>query len=743
MAIGETEIVSGSLFLLLYANKRNVTLIKMNRISGGLPALFFALLLAVLPKGFGQGSPVIASVSPRAAEPGALVQIRGINFLNPRVSVVYFNFTPAIPESIQTIAGGQLINVRVPSGATIGPIIVENSFGQAQTAGNFWVPPVVQRFEKPGAGTGIDRVRGVAGDYVVITGLNFFDSSDAAYRYGVFFDGVRAPIDTVTETSVAVYVPAGAGTGPITVTNNAGAFVTTTNFFVPPTVTGFTPRGRIYDTISITGRSFRAVSSVSFGAITTTDLSVVSGTNLTVVVPPNAPQSGPIAVESPGGRFITISNFVLLPRILSFSPTNGAPGTNVTIAGNGLTGVTTVTFGGVAAAPISVTSTSVVVAVPSGAGSGLLSVVNPLGSDTSTNTFYVRPRITGISPGSLLVGGTLTITGTNFLGATSVVFNTNAVATQFTVLDNRRIEATVPSGAITGRVRVVAPGGEAVSDASLVVIGPDPVIASFSPGSGAVGTVVTITGNNLSPATSVKFGTVAATTVTTIPTGLTATVPAGATTGRITVQTAQGTAVSATDFVVGNTASVSVNMTSSETSTVIGAEVRLSLTVRNTGPLSASGTTAAITLPQSVEFLGVTPSGGTFNRTASGIDFGIGAIPVNSTWTAQVRLRFPAAATAAFTFSATSATPDPDTGDNSTQLSLEATPLRLDFSSFGDDLLILSWPSGASNVVLQQTISLSPLQWQPVTNVPSDDGSRLQVELNPTNSSRLFRLRGP
>lgn len=713
----------------------------MKRISGGLPALFLALLFALVPKFFAQGAPQIDLVSQRIGEPGMRIWITGYNFLNPPVTTVYFNFTPATPESIENIGGGQQrIYVRVPSGATIGPLIVENAYGQDQTLANFQVPPVVQRFEKPGA-TGIDRVRGVPGDFVEINGANFLDGTDPAFRLGVFFDGVRAPIDTGTEGSVSVRVPTGASTGPITVTNNAGAFTTITNFFIPPAVASFTARAKIYDTISITGRSFRAVSSVSFGAITTTDFSVVSGTNLTVVVPANAPQAGPLAVESPGGRFVTSSNFVLLPRIVSFSPTNGATGTNVTITGNGFTGVTAVTFGGVGTAPISVTSTQIVVAVPSGAGSGLLTVTNSFGGDASTNTFYVAPRIVSINPNVLSVGETLTITGTNFLDATAVLFGTNSVESQFTVLNNRQITATVPVGAKTGRVKVVTPGGEATSDSTLIVVSPEPVITSFSPGSGTVGTVVTINGNNLSPAISVKFGQVASTTVTTTGSGLTATVPAGATTGRISVQTQLGTAVSATDFVIGNNAALGVQLSSSGSPVVIGSEVRLSLVARNTGPLAAANVTGSISLPASVEFLGVTPSAGTFNRTASGIDFVIGTVAVNTSWTAQVRLRFPAAATGNFVFSATTTTTDPDSGDNTAEVSVESILLRLEFTQF-DDLLILSWPSAASNAVLQQTVTLSPLQWQAVTNVPFDDGSSRQVQIGATNSSRLFRLRG-
>jgi hypothetical protein len=77
-----------------------------------------------------------------------------------------------------------------------------------------------------------------------------------------------------------------------------------------------------------------------------------------------------------------------------------------------------------------------------------------------------------------------------------------------------------------------------------------PTITSFSPTSGPVGTTVTINGTNFTGATSVKFNGVTATFIVNSATKITATVPTGATTGRITVTTPGGTATSTSDFTV-------------------------------------------------------------------------------------------------------------------------------------------------------------------------------------------------
>jgi hypothetical protein len=78
-----------------------------------------------------------------------------------------------------------------------------------------------------------------------------------------------------------------------------------------------------------------------------------------------------------------------------------------------------------------------------------------------------------------------------------------------------------------------------------------PTVASFTPASGPIGATVALTGTNLTGATKVAFHGTAATTFSVVSsTRLTANVPAGATTGTITVTTPGGTATSATAFKV-------------------------------------------------------------------------------------------------------------------------------------------------------------------------------------------------
>jgi gliding motility-associated-like protein len=123
------------------------------------------------------------------------------------------------------------------------------------------------------------------------------------------------------------------------------------------------------------------------------------------------------------------------------------------------------------------------------------------------------------------------------LGANGRQYGTNAVAarTNLTATKGWTIVGDTPSGAVCAL--------------------PVPAIVSFSPVSGIVGRIVTISGTNFSTILAnniVKFNGVVAVPTAATATTLTALVPTGATTGLITVMVGAETAVSAATFSVVN-----------------------------------------------------------------------------------------------------------------------------------------------------------------------------------------------
>jgi len=95
-----------------------------------------------------------------------------------------------------------------------------------------------------------------------------------------------------------------------------------------------------------------------------------------------------------------------------------------------------------------------------------------VGTETELDVFGVlpdsnAPTITSFAPTSGPVGTSVTISGTNFTGATAVRFN--GTSASFTVNSASAITATVPSGATTGPLSVTTAGGTASSASSFTV----------------------------------------------------------------------------------------------------------------------------------------------------------------------------------------------------------------------------------------------------------------------------------
>jgi len=157
------------------------------------------------------------------------------------------------------------------------------------------------------------------------------------------------------------------------------------------------------------------------------------------------------------------------------------------------------------------------------------------------------PTIATFTPTSGPVGTGVTINGTGLTGASNVSFN--GTSASFAVLNDGQITTTVPAGATTGPVSVTTPGGSASGGTFTVASGP--TIASFSPTAGSVGVTVVLTGSAFTGATLVSFNGTAATTYSVDNDNqITAILPAGATTGPISVTAPSGTGTSGSSFTV-------------------------------------------------------------------------------------------------------------------------------------------------------------------------------------------------
>jgi hypothetical protein len=194
----------------------------------------------------------------------------------------------------------------------------------------------------------------------------------------------------------------------------------------------------------------------------------------------------------------------------------------VSVTGTNFTGATTVKFGSANAKSFTVNSESSITAVSPAetAGTVDVTVTTPGGASAASAadqfTYLPLPTVTGVSPkeGSVAGGTSVTITGTNFGGATAVAFG-SVSGTSFTVNSESSITAVSPAEtAGTVNLTVTTPNGtSAISTADRFKF--VPTITGLSPNTGSTGggTIVTVTGTGFAvgtTATVFKFGTTTA-----------------------------------------------------------------------------------------------------------------------------------------------------------------------------------------------------------------------------------------
>lgn len=254
--------------------------------------------------------------------------------------------------------------------------------------------------------------------------------------------------------------------------------------------------------------------------------------------------------------------YVAAPTIGALSPSKGpvGGGPTITLTGTNFLGVTGVTIGGQAATNVSVTSEAeLTLTLPPVPASGPKTVVITAAGGTASKangfTYVDPPTIIGdISPPQgPVTGGTLvTITGTNLSHNPSITIGGQS-ATNLVIVSDSMLRANAPSGAVGAQTVVVTTiGGSATRVAGFTYI-PAPIIGGVSPSQGPLGgnTEITITGSNLTGASSVTIGGLPANGITPVnSTTLKARTPQVQTAGprNVAVTTVGGTATAINAF---------------------------------------------------------------------------------------------------------------------------------------------------------------------------------------------------
>lgn len=284
-----------------------------------------------------------------------------------------------------------------------------------------------------------------------------------------------------------------------------------------PVLTQFIPdSAALGDTVLLRGSHLHGVSLVSFGGVAATSFHAISDSAIWAVVGHGASGfvrvSDSLGTDSLGG-FVFIAPAQPAPHLISFTPHAAAEWDTVRLTGTHLSGVISVTFGGVPAHSFTIISDSSIRAIVGAGATGKVKVFTSHSSDSLNGFIFILasspvPHILSFSPDSARQGDTISIHGIHFTGTTLVSFG-GVAAGGFSVITDSLIRAVVGPGA-SGNVRVTNTlGTDSLGGFRFIPSPAPPSIHSFAPLSGTTGTVVTITGTHFTGTTQVLFGGVA------------------------------------------------------------------------------------------------------------------------------------------------------------------------------------------------------------------------------------------
>jgi len=544
--------------------------------------------------------PSITSISPTSGPANSSVTVTGSGFGIPQgTSTIQFNGTVATPFSW---SDGSII-VPVPIGATTGPVVL-GSGGLNSNGVAFTVTPAPNI-------SGLSISSGAPGTAVTINGQNFGSTQgDSVVR----FNGLPASVTTWGANAIAVPVPSGSTTGPVTVTVSGQ----TSNGVTFTAITTGTLSGTVSSSSGGTAISGASVQALQNGNVKGSATSAGDGSYSI----PNLPAGNYDVQASASGFGTGLKNSVALTagQTATANFSLSSPGTisGKVTQSDGVTGISS------AAVRLFVGGASMTTATADAGGNYSISGLNAgsyslqagannyvtqtqsatvTGGNTSTINFLLQPlaanpinyvydelgrlvavidssgdtakyqydavgnihsisrqnsdqlSIIKFTPRSGLTGASVTIFGTGFSAtAAQDTVTFNGVSATVSSATATQINTTVPAAASTGAITVTTPSGSVTSSTNFTIVTSSgaPTITGFSPNMGASGTAVAITGTNfdIAPNDRATFNSSFAATTSATNSQVNTNVPSNTSSGRISVATPAGTAISTQDFYI-------------------------------------------------------------------------------------------------------------------------------------------------------------------------------------------------
>jgi len=309
------------------------------------------------------GAISITSLSSLTGMTGDTIIIKGLGFEAKEKDPIKIIFGGDVEEIARVVSSSE-IRIAVPDTLSKGKVKVwidQNKFAFSPLPFEL-IPLNITSFSPLSASPN---------DVITITGTGFKTGLK------VFFnENVEAAIVVVNATTINATVPSANVNGKITVWQNTRKKAMSGQTFMIETsltMASFTPlRAKSGDIITITGTGFKPgeINKVYFGSSSIEgDVTISSTTTLTVIVPAGD-INGPIKIWQRTGREVisaTSLQQIFAPVVTSLSSQIGAPGGNITIAGDYFSTVSTdvkVFFGATEGIVSSTSKTSISVTIP-------------------------------------------------------------------------------------------------------------------------------------------------------------------------------------------------------------------------------------------------------------------------------------------------------------------------------------------------------------------------------------------
>ena len=396
-------------------------------------------------------------------------------------------------------------NATVPANllTTVGPVnvTVQNAAGTSGPLTLTILGPSVILLNPSSA------FRGAPGFTLTVGGANFVQGSAAQWG--------TTPLTTtfVSSTQLTAVVPANLLLAPgavnVLVLNPGGASSSAAAFAVGDTATlsalspVSVPAGSAAFALSVTGTNFTALDTVLWNGLplATTFLNAVQ---LNASIPANYltfPGSVNISVLRFGGSLSNASTFSILgPVLTSLSPSTvsaGGPSFQITATGQNFVAGTVLQWNGTSTPTTFISGTQLNGIVDASflqtSGPAFITAVNPGGAGSAAVRVAVTgPVLSSLAPASVTAGAsalTLTVTGSNFVGGSTVTWNGTSLVTTF--LSASQLSAQVPAnltGAAGTAIVQVVSSGNSTSALTFTITAPNaPLLSTLSPASTVAG----------------------------------------------------------------------------------------------------------------------------------------------------------------------------------------------------------------------------------------------------------------